>query len=166
MGGDARESAREAFERFRGEAEKAGGEACRGLARIFSEKPWFPLVLAETLPVVVDSWAQYVEGLAGYLGGELRGRVLDELGPGLAGFLAGVYGVDAGVYLALLAMLPAGVFVEVLSKCGAGLGEEEAVRLRVALAYAHSTVYRVYFELWGSGDGGGEPPFDAGSLII
>ena len=142
-------------ERFGEEAEKAGAAACRDLMSELAGRPEMLAAVIDTLPAVLEGWAGYQVSLAGYLEDAAKVREMIELIPSeVLSILSTIYGPDIGVPLAVLVLVPGRIHVKVVSNCGREEGKpiEEPrspseARLRAALFEAHTTVYRVYFEL-------------------
>ena len=170
VAGEAKEKIEEALEKAKAEAEKAGAEACRDLLSALAERPWLLEPLAETLPGLVEAFASYYADVYEYLENEeARKDIMESLPGSLASFLSSVYGVDVGVPLALILLLPASVIVDGLSKCGSGEARpprsEGEARLRASIAVSQTTLYRLYFDLISNSEG--IPPIAGeGNLII
>ena len=142
-------------EKFGEEAEKAGAAACRSLMSELAGRPEMLAAVIDTLPAVLEGWAGYQVSLAGYLEDPEKVKEMMELIPSeVLSILSTVYGPDIGAPLAVVLLVPGRIHVKIVSNCGREKGEpiEEPrspseARLRAALFEAHTTVYRVYFEL-------------------
>jgi len=140
------------LERFSEEAYEAGSEACQNLREAAGRNPDMAMALLDTLPGLIDSWAlytlSYLESLEDT--GKI-GELVDKLPSIVLSLVTSVYGLELGVPVAVLLLIPAGPLTKVIAKCGRSTREPVAepspfeARLRATIMSAQASVYRVYF---------------------